>query len=80
MYDEGYTTMCCEPEYTEKGYYWAGFSILRTVSACMDSIVVKIKIHTDEQIGDKFLVIVDNVHGYENAPFGMKLRKNQYGH
>jgi hypothetical protein len=62
--DPKYVEMCVQDTYTEPDCYWLGFSTLQKVSECMDSIVVKVKIHTDNQVGEeKFLQIVFQENG-----------------
>jgi hypothetical protein len=62
--DEPYTLVC---ENTMDGiddYYWVGFSTLDSISEeKMDSIVVRIPVHTDDQVGAKFLTCIVNENG-----------------
>jgi hypothetical protein len=64
-YDAGYVDNCFGNEYLADGYYVTGFSTMQTESECMDSIVVKLKIHTDGQLGDKILTFYVQENGNE---------------
>jgi hypothetical protein len=69
-YDAGYVDSCFMNEYLDDGYYYTGFSTMEKKSECMDSIVIKIKIHTDGQLGDKLLTFYIQENGDEDESFG----------
>jgi hypothetical protein len=74
-YDAGYVDNCFGNEYLEDDYYFTGFSTLQTEDECIDSIVVKIKIHTDGQLGYKVLGFYVQENGNEDAPYGDEITK-----
>ncbi|MDR1120158.1 MAG: T9SS type A sorting domain-containing protein [Dysgonamonadaceae bacterium] len=63
--DEAYTEICESNNPVEEvsGYYWAGFSTPDLISDKMDSVVVKIKVHTDNQTGEKYLTLIAQENG-----------------
>jgi hypothetical protein len=62
--DEAYTAICENTLDENSGYSWLGFSTPDVISDKMDSVVVKIKVHTDEQIGEKYLTLAVQENGY----------------
>jgi hypothetical protein len=53
----------CFTNLGDEGYKFVGFSTKDLVSEVLDSIVVKIKVHTDGQTGDKFLKLYVQENG-----------------
>jgi hypothetical protein len=78
-YDEEYVDSCFANVYIEDGCYITGFSTIQAEYQCLDSIVVKIKIHTDGQVGDKYLAFYVQENGdEEDERFGDPITHKPY--
>jgi uncharacterized RmlC-like cupin family protein len=65
--DEAYIKNCFTKEPLETDYHFVGFGTIQKEQEVMDRIVIKMKVHTDGQAGNKFLKLYVQENGDING-------------